>query len=299
MGEILSLLSGVSFAGSNVFTRRGVFYARESFSALPITIGIGLVIFFMALLMSGIAGRLGWLSWIGILSLGGAGVLHFLIGRAFNYTSLRLIGANRTEPLLTSNMIFSIILGLIFLNETLTLPQVLGIAAVCLGVVLIGTSAEGFSKGTKLAKSVLLKGTAAGLLAGFCYGTSTLFIKIGLQEVGSGIAGGFVSHLAAGLVVAVFMIGQEHRSQVRRLNRVAFVPMVIGGVALALGQIFRYVALELVPINVVAPLMATVNLFVPVFSFLVNRKMEVFSAKVVGGSVAVIVGVYVILLVRL
>ncbi len=299
MGEILSLLSGIAFASSNVFTRRGVFHARESFSALPITIGVGTIIFFIALLVSGMAGRLALLSWVGILSLGGAGVLHFLIGRSFTYTSLRLIGANRTEPLLTSNMLFSVAFGLIFLNETLTFLQVIGIGAIFLGVLLISMSSEGPVKGTRPGRGVILKGVAAGLLAGLCYGISTLFIKVGLREVGSGIAGGFVSHLAAGLVVGVLVVGHENRSHVTRLSRTAFIPMLMGGAALALGQIFRYVALGLVPINVVSPLTSTANLFVPVFSFLVNRKMEVFSAKVLGGSLAVIAGVYIILLVRL
>jgi len=299
VGEILSLLAGAAFGGSNVFTRRGVFHARESFSALPITIGVGIIIFLIALLVSGMAVRLALLSWVGIVSLGGAGILHFLIGRSFTYTSLRLIGANRTEPLLTSNMLFSIAFGLIFLHETLTALQTVGIAAIFLGVLLISMSSEGSVKGTKPGKGVILKGVAAGLLAGLCYGISTLFIKVGLREVGSGIAGGFVSHIAAGLAVAALVVGHENRARLWRLSRTAFIPMLIGGTALAVGQILRYVALGLVPINVVSPLTSTANLFVPVFSFMVNRKMEAFSAKVIGGTIAVIAGVYIILLVRL
>lgn len=298
MGEILSLLASVSWAGSNVLTRRGVFHARESFSAIPITIGVGLIISFLALLVSGSGSKLAYLTWIGVLSLGGAGVVHFVIGRAFNYTSLRLIGANRTEPLLTSNIVFAIAFGMAFLGETLDLLQVLGIIAVMIGVVLIGTSAEGAVKGTKLARGVLLKGVGAGLMAGLCYGVSSLLIKVGLTEVGSGLAGNFISHVAAGMAAVFLVVGNESRARIGRLGRAAFIPMILGGAALVAGQIFRYAALGLVPISVVVPLTAPTAIFVPVFSFILNRKMEVFSPKVLGGAAMVIAGVYIILLVR-
>jgi drug/metabolite transporter (DMT)-like permease len=296
MGQILSLLSGMFFGGSNVFTRRGVFHAQESFSALPITVAIGTLLFFMTVLIAGDTGRLAYLSWIGILSLGGAGIVHFVIGRAFNYASLGLIGANRTEPLLATNILFAVAFGLIFLDESLTFLHAVGIGAVFLGVVLIGTSREGFGKGKTLTKATVLKGVGAGLLAGFCYGVSSLLIKVGFREAGSPLAGGLISHIAAALMVGFFLIDGEHRAQLSRLSGAAFISIAFGGTLLALGQIFRYLALGLVPINIVAPLTATANLFVPIFSFLINRKMEVFSAKVLGGSIAVIAGVYIILL---
>ncbi len=295
MGEILSVLSGLGYAGSNVFNRRGVFYARESFSALPISMGVGILLFFVVTLATGSLARLSSLSWLGILSLSGAGIVHFVIGRAFNYTSLHLIGANRTSPLLATNTVFAVAFGLIFLDETLTLFRAVGIAAILCGIVLIGTSGRDVSKEVELEKGVLYRGIAAGLLAGLCYGTSPLLIKLGLREIGSPLAGGFVSYIAAGLVV-LMLLNQKHRSQLGRLNRMALVPIMIGSVSVTLAQIFRYLALAFTPISIVTPLISTNNLFVPFLSFAVNRRLEVFSARVLGGSLAVIAGVFVIVL---
>lgn len=298
MGEIVSLFSGIAFGSSNVFTRRGVFLARESFSPLPISIGIGLVILLAAMLVSGTSGFLARISWVAMLSLSGAGVLHFVVGRIFNYTSLRLIGANRAQPLIGANIIFAVVFGLIFLNETITAMRVAGVVAVCLGVVLIGTSAEGFAEGTKLEKAVLLKGIAAGLAAGLCYGISPLLIKIGLTESGSAFAGGFVSHAAAGLVVLVVLMSPRNRVQLARLNKAAFGSMLVGGTSLALGQVLRYVALGLVPINIAIPLASTDIIFVPILSFFLNRRIEIFSPKVLIGTLLVTLGMLAVLLLR-
>lgn len=298
MGEILSLFSGIAFGSSNVFTRRGVFQARESFSPLPISIGIGLIILLAAMLVSGTSGVLTRISWLAIVSLSGAGVLHFVIGRSLNYTSLRLIGANRAQPLIGCNIIFAIAFGLIFLNEAITLRQIAGVAAVSLGVMLIGTSAEGFARGTKMEKPVLAKGIAAGLAAGLCYGTSPLLIKIGITESGSALAGSFISHAAAAVVVLVVLVNGKNRSQLANLNKAAFGSMMVGGTSLAFGQLLRYIALGLVPINIAVPLSSTDIIFVPVFSFFLNRRIEVFSWKVISGTLLVMLGLYVILLLR-
>ncbi len=296
MGEIMSLLSGISLAGSSVSTRKGVFHARESFSALPISIAVGIILTFIVLLITGRMGQLAHLNLLGIVSFGGAGVVHYLIGRRSTYIGLRLIGANRMEPLLATNMIIAISFGLFFLDETLTLYHILGISAVFGGVILIGTSVEGFSKGVTIDRSTLLKGLASGLFAGLCYGMSPLLVKIGLLQLDDALVGTFVSHIAAGLIVMLFFVKHEHRSQIVSLNSKAMIPIIIGSILLALGQILRYIAFGLSPINIVTPLTATNNLFVPAFSYLFNRKMESFSPRVLGGAFAVIAGIYIIML---
>ncbi len=298
MGELLSLASGVAFGSSNVLTRRGVFQARESFSPLPISIAIGILVMLVAVLIEGSAGRLAFLSLTGILALAGAGILHFVVGRAFNYTSLSLLGANRAQPLIGANILIAIAFGMIFLHETISLNQALGAIAVFSGVVIIGSSAEGFARGAKLTGPAKLKGIATALLAGLCYGTSPLLIKIGLREINSGVAGSLVSHLAAGLVIAAFLVSQRNRARLRKLDRQALGSMVAGGTSLALGQIMRYLALGLAPITVAIPLASTDNISVPIVSYLVNRKIEVFSPRVLGGTFMVVAGIYVILLLK-
>ncbi|MBI4329826.1 MAG: EamA family transporter [Chloroflexi bacterium] len=296
MGEFLSLISGFSFAASNVYTRRGVYFSRESFSPLPISMGIGIFLFFISVLVSGGGFRLAGLSSWGVFTLSAAGIIHFVIGRGFNYTSLRLIGANRTQPLMATNVLFAVGFAMVFLGESVGPVQAFGVMAVFLGVVLVGTSSAAPMAGAKTDRRTLLKGMAAGLGSGICYGISPLFVRVGVREIGSPFAGGLVSYLAAGLVVLVFLMREEHRRWLLKLPRPAAWPMVIGGATVAAAQILRYAALSFSPVNVVTPLTSTNNIFVPFLSWLLNRKMEAFSVKVLAGTAAVVFGVSLILL---
>jgi uncharacterized membrane protein len=58
----------------------------------------------------------------------------------------------------------------------------------------------------------------------------------------------------------------------------------------------RYVALALAPVYVVVPLMRTVPLFVLVFSFFINRSLEVFSPKIVMGVLVAVLGLIILAL---
>ncbi len=296
MGEFFSLLSGISYAGSNVFTRRGVYFSKETFSPLLISMTLGVFLFSLAVLISGTASNLKLVSGWGILALSAAGVIHFVVGRSLNYTSLRLIGANRAVPLMSANVLFATVFAVIFLRETLVPIHALGTSAIFLGLVLIGTSSGGTPGTDKMGRKDLFKGMAAGLAAGLCYGISPLFVTIGVREVGSPFAGGLVSYLAAGLVTAMFLARPQQRRCLASLPRPALVSMLIGGSSVTAAQVFRYVALGFTPVNVVAPLSSTNNLFVPFLSWLVNRKIEVFSARVLAGAAAMIAGVFIILL---
>jgi uncharacterized membrane protein len=50
------------------------------------------------------------------------------------------------------------------------------------------------------------------------------------------------------------------------------------------------VALGLAPASVVAPLVSITPVFLLVFSFLFNRKLEIFSRSVIIGTVTVVMG---------
>lgn len=258
--------------------------------------GIGIFLFLITVLVSGSASRIGLLSWWGVFALSAAGIIHFVIGRSCNYTSLRLIGANRTTPLMATNVLFAAAFALVFLNEPITPVHALGISSVFLGLVLIGASSGGTAAGGKAEKKTLFTGMAAGLGSGLCYGISPLFVSIGVREIGSPFAGGLVSYLAAGVTVMLLLVRFEQRRCLACLPRTAVGPMIIGGVAVGAAQIFRYVALGFTPVNVVTPLTATNNLFVPFLSFVVNRKIEIFSPKVLAGTVATVAGVFIVLL---
>lgn len=294
MGQLMALLSGVAFAVSNTYNRRSVYFTKESFSPLAVSLGIGILLLFVAMLVSGSASSMSSLSWWGLLSLSAAGIIHFVIGRMFNYTGLRLVGANITAPLMATNVLFAAVLAWVFLGETLSVMHGLGIAAVFVGLALITSSSGGTGAG-KIERRTLWKGVGAGLAAGLCYGISPLFVRVGVREIGSPYAAGFVSYAASGVVVVFLLVRMDLRRCLLKIPSSAVPSMITGGVSVTAAQILRYVALEFLPVNVVTPLTSTNNLFTPFMSWIVNRKLEVFSVRVMLGTVAMLTGVLIVM----
>ena len=68
-----------------------------------------------------------------LLALSLSGIMHFVWGRYCNYRATRAIGTNLVAPIQQINLIFTLLLAIWILGETLTPLRILGIALVLLG----------------------------------------------------------------------------------------------------------------------------------------------------------------------
>ncbi|MHA2369028.1 MAG: DMT family transporter [Candidatus Hodarchaeales archaeon] len=73
----------------------------------------------------------------GTYFLGLAGIMFFVIGQATFYTSIKMIGASQAVPLSSISPMIATILGIIFLNERVSLKQLFGICLIIAGSTLI------------------------------------------------------------------------------------------------------------------------------------------------------------------
>lgn len=170
VGPLLALFSGFSFALNNIYVRKGVYRSGESFSAVAISLFLGIVLFGLWLLISGEAVRLASLSWLGVGSLAGAGIIHFLVGRLFGFTGVRLIGSNRAVPIQTCSIIIAALMGVLFLGERLAISLVLALLLVAGGITLISTTGKSETEKVDMPKDALVKGILATLAAALCWG---------------------------------------------------------------------------------------------------------------------------------
>ncbi|MFH0914115.1 MAG: DMT family transporter [Chloroflexota bacterium] len=290
-GLVLASLSSVFFGASAAFVRRGVSRAGESFSGAIITLPVGLLVFSLIMAFTQEWSRVWSLSWQGLLLFSGAGVVHFILGRLLNYSSIRLIGANRATALAMTNMLYTLLFGIVLFHESVTWLPALGIVGIASGVTLVSLERrEAISEKPIKAPGARVKGILLGLGAGVFWAASGLMIKPVLPEIGSPVAGAFISYLAATIAVAPLLVSRRQREQVTQLPRRCFVPLAIAGIFTALAHALRYASFSLSPISLAQPLVSTYILFVLIFSFFLNRKIEVFSRKVVAGIVLVVIG---------
>jgi len=292
IGLILALFSGFSFSLSNIFVRKGMHWSGEAFSIIPIFAFLGTVFFGVPLLISGEAEQLASLSWLGVSALAGAGILHFILGRISAYTGIRLIGANRTVPILTCSILIAALLGIFLLGEPLTISLVLAVLLVVGGIILISTRGNSKTEQSGMPRGFLVKGILAALGGAICWGISPTLVKVGLKEVGSPLLATFVSYAASSVVIGVSLFFPRNSEKLRRLTRPAIIPIIIGAVAVSVAQILRYWALNYSHVSLVEPLIGSMNsLFIFPLSFLINRQIEAFNLRIIMGAIAVVVGV--------
>ena len=97
LAGFLALLSAATFAFNNASLRRGVLTGSVA-QAMAITVPLGLPIFFVAALLSGMLWVLTDFSRNAVMLLSAAGVVHFLWGRYCNYRATRAVGTNLAAP---------------------------------------------------------------------------------------------------------------------------------------------------------------------------------------------------------
>ena len=289
LGAFLSLMAATMFALNNAMTRRGVLTGTVV-QGMAITVPMGAPLFFLLLLIFGQVGALTQFSGMSIVYLSIAGVLHFVWGRYCNYRASKAIGTNLQGPASQSDIIFTLALAMWLLDEKLTPMRVLGIVLVVAGplVTMIGDlrAARDMQKPveTEGFQPLYLEGYLFAVLSGTGYGLSPIFVRLALRDTGMGIGGGlagaFVSYVAATLFVSLFAFLPGQIAHVRKLDPSTRNWFIGSGLTVMLSQMFRYLALSVAPVSVVQPIQRLSLVFRFFFSYWFNRDHEVFSSKV-------------------
>jgi uncharacterized membrane protein len=298
LGGLLSLLSAVTFAYANASVRRGVLTGTV-LQAVGISLPVALPIFVLAMLPTGgfqILAGFDMRSW---LLLAAAGIVHFAWGRYCNYRATKAIGANLVAPIQQYSLIITLVLAVVWLGEPLTLLRAIGIVLVVVGPAMtLGPDKRATSAASPetpdetVFTPLYAEGYFYALLSAVGFGLSPILIGMAFETKGIaiGIAGGFVSYLAATAVLAVTMLLPGRWTSFRRIERDTVHWFLISGVAVCLSQMFRYMALAVAPVSVVSPIQRLSLVFRIYFGWIINPKHEVFGGRVVAATVVSLIG---------
>ncbi len=297
LGAFLALCSAGTFALNNAFARRGVL-TGTALQALAISVPIGVPMFVIgALILDGFEAfrAFDWTAWF-YLAL--AGVLHFAWGRYCNYRAVKAIGSNLAGPLQESSVIISLVLAIALLGETMTGIKIAGILLVLFGPMLaveLGKKKRPDAKAKEPKpgfQPLYAEGYLFAGLSALGYGCSPILVRMAVEHagVGASLAGGAVSYLAASVVVAVVIVvtgSSQSVASVRPENARWF---AFAGVLVGVSQMLRYMALAVAPVTVVAPIQRLSLVFRILFGWIMNREHEVFSARLILGTLVSLVG---------
>ena len=285
LGPIFSIITAACFAMSGVVARRGVLYATP-LQGMYVTVIAGMPLFLIAAAVTGQLFRLSVFSgadWILLLI---SGLTNMIIGRYCNYRATRALGANGSTPLRSFGVLVAVLTAIIFLDEELTIAKGFGIALLVIAPLLMlerRQSPAPAPRGGAGSEPVFIRRQAEGYFFGLAtavgYGSSPLFMRMALEDTGMGVAGGLISYLAAAAVMLLLLTLPGQLANVRGMNRAAIPWFAAGTVSSFLAHMFRYVAISLAPVTVVAPLVETNAVFTVAYSYVLNRSTEIFNAR--------------------
>lgn len=296
LGAFLALCSAATFALNNAFARRGVL-TGSAVQALAISVPIGVPMFLAGAIVTGSIGAFFNFSALSYFYLALAGVLHFAWGRYCNYRAVKAIGSNLAGPLQESSVLIALFLAVVLLGETLTGLKIMGIALVLFGpLVVVEIRKKPVKKTEAIAKRTFTPLYAEGyLFAGLSalgYGCSPILIRAAIDTKGAGasLAGGTISYLAASLVVLLVILATGSGRAVTSVERENAKWFVFAGLLVGVSQMLRYMALAVAPVTVVAPIQRLSLIFRMLFGWLMNREHEVFTLRLLGGTMVSLVG---------
>lgn len=295
LGVVLAALSAATFAFNNASARRGVLTGSVA-QALAITVPIGVPMFFVAALTTGYLGVLSHFSGeaIGLLAL--AGVLHFVVGRYGNFRAAQAIGANLSGPVIQLSLGVTLVLAVLVLKEAMTPLRILGIALLALAPALmrnapaeaIGAPDQGLPK----FQPRYAEGYAFSIMAALVYGVTPVLIRLAIigGDLGTGVAGGLVSYVAATAVVALLLLWPGQLRHALAITPESLKWFTYSGISVSIAQMFIYMAYAIAPISVVTPILQLHLALRLVFARVLNPHHEIFGGRMVLGTFLSLLG---------
>jgi len=299
LGVVLAALSAATFAFNNASARRGVLTGSVA-QALAITVPIGVPIFFVAALTTGYLGVLSHFSGeaIGLLAL--AGVLHFVVGRYGNFRAAQAIGANLSGPVIQLSLGVTLVLAVLVLKEAMTPLRILGIALLALAPALMRNATAEAIAAPDSARALGLpkfqpryaEGYAFSIMAALVYGVTPLLIRLAIigGDLGTGVAGGLVSYLAATAAVALLLLWPGQLRHALAVTPESLKWFTYSGISVSIAQMFIYMAYAIAPISVVTPILQLHLALRLVFARVLNPHHEIFGGRMVLGTFLSLLG---------
>jgi drug/metabolite transporter (DMT)-like permease len=274
VGELLALAAACCFAGANVTITRGAGANAQdngAFLSILLTAALagGIWIF------SGL--RNGWseLNATAMLWFAASGVLTIFIGRVFLFASVQHLGAVRASAVKRLNPVFSVLLGVLVLGESLDLQTMIGMILIFSGFgVLVKQSLAARASQNKSVehkaagswKTALANlGFFYGPISGLAYATGYVARKQGLILTPDPAFGTMLGAVTGAII---FVLAAQFVDSYRNAMRAAtttFNPWLFAaGMLASIGQLLYFVALSHTTISRVA-LITSMEVFVTMF----------------------------------
>ncbi len=277
---VLSLSAALLSAAATIFVRHGL-RRGDPYTGVWINMIVGAVGLWICVIVTGGVGQVSSRS---LLLFASAGLIGTVGGRLTRFLAIDTVGAAVTASVGNLTPLIASLLAILLLGERVTLPIVAGTIVIVAGTVLLSTAGQrlGFRPW-----QIVLPLTSAT-----CFGIVAIIRKIGLGDMGP-VLGTAINLTTAMIAFSALMLasGRHRLSSCRGRTLLYF---IVAGIAENAGVFLTIVALSFGAVSVVMPLSFSTPIFVLLFAPFFLKGVEVLTARVVAGTVLIVLGVYLI-----
>jgi drug/metabolite transporter (DMT)-like permease len=211
------------------------------------------------------------------------------IGRGWLYGAIQQIGASRATAIKNSSPLFSTLLAMLVLGESVSSLHWAAIVTIVAGLALVGWRSSGAPARLEAGGVLMAVGAAAS------YGVRPLFLKFGLEAADLPLTAALVGAIAAISPYAFTLARRGGLSLgVRGTPARTVWLFVIAGLLQGIGFLALTFALANARVSVVYPITAAAPIVTLVCSYLLFRSAEHLTWRIALGILAVVVGVAVL-----
>lgn len=279
MGSVLALSSSLLFAAAALLVRRGM-QGSNAATATVISIGTNLVAMWALALAVGSIGRVTLAAALTLLL---AGMFAPALARLTYYESLNLIGVARASTISNTTPIFTAVMAVPVLGETVSWRLAAGTLLVVIGLALTVRPDRAAPSDRPWAGALLALNTAVMASISF------MLRKLGLRMLPDPAVASALT-VTGSLITLLPYLWLRSRSEPLRAERRALSYLFAGSVFTTAAFLSYFVALSISDLVKVSPLSNTTPLFALALLALF-RQPEMIRAATVAGAVLTVLGV--------
>jgi len=278
----LALFGSFWFAAAMTFINRGVL-SIDYFRGLLANLSINTVFLWLYVLL--FIGNIDlWLPINSIFVAVGIfvpGVARFLIFRG-----MERLGATISSCLTNAGPLFAIVIAMAFLGEQPTVSNILGAIFIVGGIIALSW------KG--IAKTWRTRDLGFPLAAALLFAARDNLVRFAVVQIPSPIVGAAIAATTSFFTMGTMYLVFREKKPLPPSAKVGLSYFAISGFMNFLSYVLTYTALSLERVSIISPLVNASSLFVLPLSMLLLKDVETLTARKIGATALVILGVFLI-----
>ena len=199
------------------------------------------------------------------------------------FHALQIGDVNKVVPIDKSSVVLTILLGVLFLGEPMSVSKGICVILIAAGTYLMIEKKQGTEEGKKKSKSAILYALLSAVFASL----TALLSKIGIVGIESNL-GTAIRTIIVLIMAWLIVLAGGKQKQIRDVSRKSWTFIILSGIATGLSWLCYYRALQSGPASVVVPIDKLSTLVTVAFSRLVFR--ERLTSRSAAGLALIVAG---------